>query len=55
MNPSGLALCEWALCSHVYLSGEIRIGEMIFPEGVWTPTMSFPMWFHGDVGGTRDV
>ena len=47
--------CEWALYSQVYLSGEISVGEMIRPDGVWTPIMSLPIWFHGDVGGTRDV
>ena len=55
MNPCGRGRCEWALCSQAYLSGEIRVGEMIFPVGVWTPIMSRPIWFHGDVGGTRDV
>jgi hypothetical protein len=55
MNPSGLSSWEWALYSHAYLSGEMRVGEMIFPFGVWTPIMSLPRWFHGDVGGTTDV
>jgi hypothetical protein len=55
MKPSGCARCEWALWSHAYLSGEMRVGEMIFPVGVWTPIMSLPKRFHGDVGGTRDV
>ncbi len=55
IKPSGRARCEWALWSHVYLSGEMRAGDMIFPVGVWTPIMSLPKRFHGDVGGTRDV
>jgi hypothetical protein len=28
---------------------------MIYPDGVWTPIMSLPTLFHGDVGGTRDT
>ncbi len=55
MNPCVRGRCEWALCSQAYLSGEISVGEMIFPVGVWTPIISRPIWFHGDVGGTRDV
>jgi hypothetical protein len=55
MKPSGRARCEWALWSHAYLSGEMRVGEMISPVGVWTAIMSLPKRFHGDVGGTRDV
>ena len=55
MKPSGRSRCDWALWSHAYLSGEMRVGEMIFPVGVWTPIMSLPKRFHGDVGGTRDV
>jgi hypothetical protein len=55
MKPSGRTRCEWALWSHAYLSGEMRVGEMIFPDGVWTPIMFLPERFHGDVGGTRDV
>ena len=55
MNPSGRARCEWALRSYVYLAGEIRVGEMIFPVEVWTPITSLPKWFRGDVGGTMDV
>ncbi len=55
MKHSGRARCEWALWSHEYLSGEMRVGEMIFLEGVWIPITSLPRRFHGDVGGTRDV
>jgi hypothetical protein len=31
------------------------VGEMIDPEGVWTPIISLPNMFHGDVGGIRDA
>jgi hypothetical protein len=30
------------------------VGEMTDPDGVWTPIMSLPIMFHGDVGGTND-
>ena len=33
----------------------MRVGEMIKAEGVWTPIMSLPSLFHGDVGGTIDA
>ncbi len=33
----------------------MSVGEMIDPDGVWTPIMSLPTLFHGDVGGTRDT
>ncbi len=55
MNPCVRGRCERALCSQANLSGEIIVGEMIFPVGVMTPIMSRPIWFHGDVGGTKDV
>ncbi len=28
---------------------------MTDPNGVWTPIMSLPIIFHGDVGGTSDT
>ena len=31
------------------------MGEMTDPDGVWTPIMSLPILFHGDVGGTNDA
>ncbi len=31
------------------------MGEMIESDGVWTPIMSLPTLFHGDVGETRDI
>ncbi len=55
MKASGCARCEWGKWSHLYRSGEISVGEMIAPEGVWTPIMSLPSLFHGDVGGNRDA
>jgi hypothetical protein len=55
MKPPSRARCEWALWSHAYLLGEMRVGEIIFLIGVWTMIMSLPKRFHGDVGGTRDV
>jgi hypothetical protein len=55
VNASVCARCEWATLSHSYLFGEMRVGEMIVPGGVWTPIMSLPNRFHGDVGGTRDA
>ena len=41
--------------SHAYLSGEVRVDEMMVSDGVWTPIMSLHMRFHGDVGATRDA
>ncbi len=55
MDMSGRARWGWALYIHAYLSGEIKVGEMGVPVGAWTPIMSLPMWFHGDVGGTKDA
>ncbi len=55
MKAAGCARCEWAEWSHMYLSREISVGEMIVPEGVWTPIMSLSSLFHGDVVGTRDA
>ncbi len=55
MKASGCVRCEWAAYSHSFLSGEMRVGEMIVPDGVWTPIMSLPNRFHGDVGGANDV
>ncbi len=55
MNASDRARCEWATWSYSYLSGEMRVGEMAAPDGVWTPIMSLPKWFHGNARGTRDI
>jgi hypothetical protein len=46
--------CECAACIHVYLSGEIRMGDNAPLVGVCKPIMHFPMMFHGEVGGTRE-
>ena len=51
MKAAGRARCEWALWSHLYRSREMRAGEMTVLGGVWTPIMSLPILFHGDVGG----
>ncbi len=37
------------------ISGDMRVGEMMDPVGVWTPIVSLPRLFHGDVGGTMDA
>ena len=55
MKASGCARCEWTEWSHLYLSGDISVGEMIVPEGVWTPIMFLSSLFHRDVGGTMDA
>ncbi len=55
MKASCCARCERAEWSHIYLSGVISVGEMIVPEGVWTPIMSLSILFHGDVVWTRDA
>ncbi len=36
---------------HSYLLGEMGVGEMTVPDGVWTPIMSLPRRCHGDVEG----
>ncbi len=51
VKASGRARCEWAVWSHLYRSGELRVVEMIVLDGVWTPIMPLPILFHGDVGG----
>jgi len=43
-----------ASCIRVYLSGEIRAGDMAALVGVWTPIMYLPMVFHGEVDATRE-
>ncbi len=38
------------------MMGEMRVGEVAAPVGLWTPIMSVPSVFHGDEGGyERDV
>ena len=55
VKASGRARCEWAVWSHLYRAGEMRVGEMTVPYAVWTPIMSLSILFHGGVGGTRDT
>jgi hypothetical protein len=52
---SGCLRRECAACSHAYLSGEIRVGEMTAPVGVWSPIMCLPKLFQGEDGGTREA
>ncbi len=33
----------------------MKVGEITVLDGVWTPIMSLPSRFHGDVGGTKDA
>ena len=46
---------ECAAKSHSYLSGEIKVGDMIVPVGVCKPIIGFPVVFHGEKGGTREA
>ena len=38
---------------HRAISGDMRIGEMTVPDGMWTSIMSLPIRVHGDVGETN--
>ncbi len=44
-----------AACIHVYLSGEMRVGDIAAPMGVCTPIMHFHIVFHGEVDGTKEA
>ena len=55
MKSPELPFWECAAWSHVYLSGEMRMGDITLPEGVWSPIMSLPILFHGEEGGTREA
>ena len=46
---------ECAAWSHAYRCGEMRVGEVAAPVGLWTPIISVPSVFHGDVGGTSEM
>ena len=52
VKVSGSRRRECAAYSHAYLSGEIRVGDMMDPEGVCNPIMGLPMVFQGEEGGT---
>jgi hypothetical protein len=52
VKVSGSRRRKCAAYSHAYLSGEIRVGDMTYPEGVCTPIMVLPMVFQGEEGGT---
>ena len=47
MKVSGYGRRECAAYSHAYLSGEIRVGDMIDPEGVCNPIIGLTMVFQG--------
>ena len=52
------ALVQTGVCerrSHSYHCLEIMVGEVAAPLELWTPIMSVPIVFHGDVGGTRET
>ena len=55
MKSSGGRLRECAAYSQAYLSGEIRVGDMTVPMGVWSPIIFLPMVFHGEEGGTKEA
>ena len=55
VKVSGRLRRECAAWSHAYLSGEIKVGEMIAPVGVWSPIMLVPKVFQGEVGGTMEA
>jgi len=51
MKSVGLSSREWASWSHSsYLSGEMRLGDIVAHERVWNPIMFQPMIFQGAVG-----
>ena len=55
MKFSGEQRRECAVESHAYLSGEIRVGDMMEPVGVCSPIIALPVGFHGESGGTREA
>ncbi len=46
---------EWAAGSHVYRFGDMKVGEVGAPLGLWTPIMSAPIVFHGDDVGASET
>ena len=46
---------ECAAWSHAYLCGEMSVGEVAAPVGLWIPIISVPSVFHGDVVGTSET
>ncbi len=55
MKFSGERRRECAVWSHAYLSGEIRVGDMMEPVGECSPIIALPEGFHGESGGTREA
>jgi len=45
--------CWW--CSESYLSGEMRVDEVVAPDGRWVPILWVPVMFHDVFGGTNMV
>ena len=44
-----------AAWSQAYLCGEMSVGEVAAPVGLWTPIMSVPNVFHADVVDTSET
>ncbi len=55
MKFSGERRRECAVQSHAYLSGEIRVGDMMDHVGVCSAIISLLVGFHGENGGTREA
>ncbi len=55
MNSADGRHRECAAKSHAYLSGEIKVGDVIVTVRVCNPIICFPVEFHGEKGGTREA
>ncbi len=43
------------IAMRIYLSGEIKVGDMTVPLGVCIPIIFLPVVSHGEKGGTREA